>query len=58
MILLSVEFFRVPILIILPANDMLKWTRIKHRIALGRGDSLGFLGRQAPARDAHQHAPN
>lgn len=57
MILLS-EFFHVPILTILPANDMLKWTRIKHLIASGWGDSLGFLGRQAPARDAHQHAPN
>ena len=58
MILLSVEFFHVPILIILPANDVLKWTWIKRLIALGWGDSLGFLRRQAPASDAHEHAPN
>ena len=27
-------------------------------MALGWGDSLGFLGRQTPASDAHHYAPN
>ena len=43
---------------VLAANHMLKWTWIKCLITLGWGDSLGFLGGQTPASDAHQHTPN
>ena len=58
MIFLSIAFFSRHTLIVLAANDMLKWTWIKCLITLGWGDSLGFLGGQTPASDAHQHAPN
>lgn len=58
MILLSTAFFCIHTLIVLAANDMLKWAWIKCLITLGWGDSLGFLGGQTPASDAHQHTPN
>lgn len=58
MILLSMNFFHTPMLIILVANYMLKWTWIKRLIASGWGDLPSFLGRKAPASDAHHHASN